>query len=205
MKIVPLFEASDVSFEREHQWMPLINGASERLREQLGEPELGDFLPGLAEVCAWGIRSESEISGAIYSDFIIDPTLVSVMVSSRVRDDEMLLDSVVAFMELFHAPAFSRIHMLSISRAERAFEVRDRGQLVLRTRSHAAADPAAKLSAKLVIGASVDVVASAPRSDEIHPLHVLTNTNGDVRNFDMRPEPAEVRSRTVSDWSTVAG
>jgi hypothetical protein len=177
MIVVDPHEASDFSKQTRNAWVSIAYGhRSPILEEQLGRPIVGDHLPGLGELAGWGlVDRESGFSGAIYTGFYPNPTMVDFLLSARVSGgDRMSLEPLDRLAQL-PAGILEDLHILSLTGRGPAIQIRDRAKPVLDTLSRAAQTRSQKLVRHLVAGS---VVTTARVDTCSHPA-ILVTVEGD--------------------------
>ena len=199
MTLIPASKANELARANDAAWIELASARGAHLERALGRGELGEHLPGLGEIVAWGIVDASdlgEVTGAICTGFLPDPESVSVLLSAR-RDGSTL--SLASLDPLLRLPrsVFSRFALRSFVTEGVASRLTHDDALVLETRSKAALDLAQRLLEHLV--GRRGVVASV-QVHERPPFYVDRNTDSLVHRHTERPQESD-HWQVVEDWS----
>lgn len=200
MNIVKPAIASAQAIKEESAWIELAWATASGLERWLGEPDIGDHLPGLGEIAGWGLSGDARaegITGAIYTGFYPNSDNVSLNVSATCIGDKLAMSSLVALLDL-PVGCLSRLTIRTLVSSGTVMRVFDRSELVLETRSARAVALGQQLVKSLVNGAVITV--SEGIAQEGCPLHVIMNDRQGVSRVRMGKDQAGPGWLTISDW-----
>jgi hypothetical protein len=181
--------------------MEQAHASGDELERALGHGEVGDFLPGLGELTAWGLYGDVEnrsISGALVTGFQPSPETVSVMMTAIVTNARLELGPLALLAEL-PRHCFEQFALRTWLLYGPGITVLDRGRVILQTRSREAAKLCKELLAHLVRDA--DVLEREDDTVSGTPLFVKQDGGGIVTDYRMAPPLTQDQGWIhVEDW-----